>query len=599
MPLPIQISSDRYDDKTVFAAAFPSTAVKHTLPTALPGASALPTLIVPLQCVHYVTKPTDLPDAMRALLDRFDPGRDALGFDTEYADSAKPGVDVLTLSSLPRNDDDPNSSVVVIVHLSEIFQRDRSWRNAPLDLPKNEYWTLLKAVLEQAQYTKVGANAVNDQTRLQKCLNVKLTGVVNLSTFAVDMQAVFLHNMSLQQLVRCMLGKMLDKSPHLRRGEWNRRLTDALKQYAGTDAVAGLLVWYHINARRNPAFDDFDPEVVKVGARVLLLDQQSTRVVAEGTIVNNPGNSSKFMNAFKEQVSSTRVVVKISTVIVPLAIVPIRLTPLQPRTTAMSTTATVLTTYDMRKGAHSTAWAPRLDEVDSHPVLKGHVLVPQAALRRYRPIPAPAATNADVGDEWEQLAKTTGCVDPTDMQVFLANLPPRLSQLVHQPDDGFKGDVFHAVKHTGDTIKMDQPDRALFLSMLSDAFLPVVASDLKAIEARMKAAGLSESDINNAKFYEWKEVFLKHARRTSGPSKAEQLYRVLKIRDLFLEHKHPTDDEPLLRDKTLDIINNIAEAIAAGWYMDIPGVAMYTQVGEDSHGNPIFITCRSTGQVER
>ena len=598
MPAPIQISSDRYDDRHVFATAFPSTAIPHTLPTAQSGGSKLPELIVPLRCVHYITKPADLPDAMRALLHNFDKDHHALGFDTEFTESAKPGVDVLTLSSLP-HDDDPNSSVVVIVHLSEIFNREGSWRRTPLDLPKSDSWTLLKAVLEQAQYTKVGVNALNDQTRLQKCLNVKLAGVVNLSTFAVDMQAVFLHNMSLQQLVRCMLGKLLDKSPNLRRGDWHRRLNADLQQYAAGDAVASVLVWQHIQARRNPAFDDYDPAVVKAGARVLLLDQQSTRVVAEGTIVNNPGNSTKFMNAYKEQVSSTRAVVKITKVLVPLATIPIALTPLQSPTTAVSTTATVLTSYDMRKGVHPPTLLPRLEEVVSHPTMDSHVLVPQAALRPFRVIPAPVAANADVGDEWGQLAKTSGCVDPADMAAFLASLPLNLSQLLQKPDDGCKGDVFHAVKHTGDTIKKDQPDRALFLSMLSDAFLPIVAVDLKAIEARMKAAGLSESDINKAKFYEWKERFLKHARRTSGPSKAEQLYRVLKVRDLFRDHKHPTDDEPLLRDKTLDIINNIAEAIAAGWYMDIPGVAMYTQLGEDSLGNPIFKTHRSTSQVEK
>jgi len=598
MPRPIQISSDRYDDKTVFASAFPSTAITHTLLTAQSGVSTLPELSVPLQCIHYVTKPADLPDAMRALLHNFDKDHHALGFDTEFTESAKPGVDVLTLSSLPR-DDDPNSIVVVIVHLSEIFHRERLWRSTPLDLPKTEHWILFKAVLEQAQYTKVGVNALSDQTRLQKCLNVKLAGVVNLSTFAVDMQAVFLHNMSLQQLVRCMLGKLLDKSSQLRRGDWHKRLTDPLKQYAAADAVASVLVWQHIKARRNPAFDDYDPAVVQVGARVLLLDQQSTRVVAEGTIVNNPGTTTKFLNSYKEQVSSTRVVVRLSKVLVPLATIPIALTPLQSRTTTLSSTATVLTKYDMRKGAHPTTLAPRLNEVESHPIMQGHVLVPQSALRPFRPIPAPVAANADVGDEWGQLAKTSGCVNATDMAAFLQSLPLTLSHLLQQPDDGCKGDVFHALKHTGDTIKKDQPDRAMFLSMLSDALLPIVAADLNAIEARMKAAGLSESDINKAKFYEWRERFLKHARRTSGPSKAEQLYRVLKVRDLFRDHKHPTDGEPLLRDKTLDIINNIAEAIAAGWYMDIPGVAMYTQVGEDSLGNPIFKTHRSTSQVAK
>jgi hypothetical protein len=102
---------------------------------------------------------------------------------------------------------------------------------------------------------------------------------------------------------------------------------------------------------------------------------------------------------------------------------------------------------------------------------------------------------------------------------------------------------------------------------LSDAFLVPVQDDIAAAEHRLELLNLTREDIDTEKRYRWKQLFLRHSRRTTGCSRAEQLYRVWQVRNAFLLHKdRARSDELLLRKEALHRIDSTARRVAEGYY---------------------------------
>ncbi len=134
--------------------------------------------------------------------------------------------------------------------------------------------SLLKALLERADIKFVGVNAVGDQTRIQSSLDLQMVdaNVINLSTLAVEKAAVARGSrLSLQELVRVMLGKSLPKPTATRvsRTLWKNPDPLAIK-YAATDAYASVLLDAIIK-QQSPAFDDYSPAVSAIGSEVFVL----------------------------------------------------------------------------------------------------------------------------------------------------------------------------------------------------------------------------------------------------------------------------------------------------------------------------------------
>jgi hypothetical protein len=561
--------SDRFDDGTVLVRSF-SSLKRAPAHAAVTSAVTLPLLQADISKVHYVHKSSQLRQALQILTND---GKYAgpYAMDCEWEPSRTWGVDVLQLA----NED----GVVVIVHLSTICARE--WKSQQKCSLTGHDAMLLKSVL-QSESIKVGVNVNGDKTRLEKCLDVTVNGVVDLSTLAKSANVVTKPRMSLKELVRCLLGKLLPKSSELQLGPWGTYpLSEDMQQYGADDVIACLKVKQHIDERRAPACRDYDPTVCNVGNTVLVCDTQSQSVVAEGTIVQNtPTHNGHFLGVFIETVTDSRVVVQLTKVTRALFLIPLAL----------------------RYRDSGDTYQPRLSEVETDPVLSGRILVPKSMCRAplvadsvatVTSVPVTVAVPELSAKEAEELQK-----DQKFYEGLAGPFGDSLKQALAQLQNNAKGDGFHGLFRIGEKIKKGQPLRPDVLLAFSLAMYEPFEEDVAMVDKYLDELGYTEERLLRLKRLYFKKYYLKFCRRYSGESALRQLRRFLTVALEAKEHVHPVDQEPLLRDEAWKVIENVAVSIARGWYLDPAGVPMYHYVGTSAEGLPVHVSDRGSSRVE-
>ena len=173
-----------------------------------------------------------------------------------------------------------------------------------------------------------------------------------------------------------------------------------------------------------------------------------------------------------------------------------------------------------------------------------------------------------------------------------------LKQALAEAHTNAKGDGFHALLRIGETIKKGQPLRPETLLALSLALYEPLEEDVALVEKKLDELGYTEDRLLRLKRLYFKKYYLKYCRRYSGESALRQLRRYLTVALEAKQHVHPVDQEPLLRDETWKVIENVAVSIARGWYLDPMGVPMYHYVGTSAIGLPVYVSDRGTNRVE-
>ncbi|KAG8967663.1 hypothetical protein FRC03_009500 [Tulasnella sp. 419] len=108
--------------------------------------------------------------------------------------------------------------------------------------------TKLKELIESETVIKVGINIRNDGLKLNKDFGIVTGGMVELCFVAKQVDQGWTNGrrvMSLQKIVARYLDKRLLKDD-VRTSNWNLKLTDEQKDYAGNDTYSGLVLYHHL-----------------------------------------------------------------------------------------------------------------------------------------------------------------------------------------------------------------------------------------------------------------------------------------------------------------------------------------------------------------
>jgi hypothetical protein len=453
---------------------------------------------------------------------------------------------------------------------------------------------LLKHFLEDGHIIKAGVNAVCDKTKLEEAMDVTIAAVVNLSKLATETHVVTKCRMSLQDMVRVILGKHLDKPESIRVSAiWKdvknlRSNNGAAIQYAALDALASASLYDAIVEGQNPVFKDYCPAMSEVGKKVYVCNASETHTIAVGVVIEDPSNAPTFLGHFTQKVTAHRAVVKLLKILIPSAIASVDLTSL-----------------------HDGAKKHKQELAHMQEHHNGVILVRRSDLRAAsdeevaRLIsagPVASHVNAAVAPRVataESSSSTTEERLTDELARFYLRLSRGLQENLAEPESVIKGDVFHLLKGILDTCKKKHPCFNTFASLLGDAVLVPVQSDVKMVEDALRTNGLTSERLGKDRMYQWKDAFLRYSRRSSGPSRLQQLHRFDQVVALCVDMIDPTKgNEPLIREKTKNKLEAARLKISLGYYTDPSNVDLYHLMGKDKAGRPLYSCCRGTNGLE-
>ena len=378
-PLPKYFSTDRPSmERPILEETMPS--LRRPVVTG----SSFPEYVVPGESIKLIDgrnlKLTDVHAVLTEFLTAIDsvPANGPVGIDASHVVGCD--VEWNMANQQPQTVQISNAlGMTVVFHfpglIKDYLKKARSKIAFPAELD------LLQSILSRPDIVKAGSNSKNDQRILQSQFDLEMQNVVNLSTFAIQMQASTKPRQSLADMVSFFLKKTLPKPAAIRTGDWTKPLTQAALQYAAADAAASRDVYAHILTSRSPACDEpLTPTTVHMDQRVYLCDSTGKILLAEGTVVRNPvdanprlrrgakpvSTSTAFMGMYSQHVSPTRAVVLIDKVIAESGLIPLPLS---------------------LPGSPDVDLQPPLTELDA---FKNHVLVPVARLRAHRHYIAPS-----------------------------------------------------------------------------------------------------------------------------------------------------------------------------------------------------------------
>ena len=479
---------------------------------------------------------------------------------------------------------------------------------------------VLRELLEDPNILKVGCNIFNDRTKLMADYNLDLPKdiFINISTLAVK-RRLLTKSMSLKDMVYYMLGLKLKKPDSIRLSDdWtNIPLSEEQIQYAALDSYAGILVYSKIIIGQDPIFDDFSPSSIEPGSKVNLYDSSGSTIIAIGVVTSQ---SSGNYRDYRQCVTSTRVVIIVSEILIPCALIPIGLSK-----EGVNSKVERITIND-----HIT------DNQNDLLVFKKNirpyksVIVPTTEFRNHL-IPTSSSSsssssssyptnvekdnlvwnNTNDGHQISDLDEYNGDVlqDNTHdsniinesnelREEYIATLEDNIIKRLNRPPSKVKGDHLHCFKNLGDSMKKRNGGHAAFMRGLSDCFFMISKTDLESAEQALIAQGFDGQQIAVQKKLYWRNRFLRHCRRTTGYDRVEQLSRFDKFIRTFLNVRDAKTKELLITPKTQLKIDATRLAIASGYYIDPTEVNMFRDLGRDRLGRNKYACYRGTNALE-
>ncbi|KAK3699484.1 hypothetical protein LTR37_016441 [Vermiconidia calcicola] len=222
--------------------------------------------------IHYCTTLEQTEAQAKQFLDQ-----PVIGFDIEWEIGAQPGK-----ASIKNN-----------VSLIQIATEDKIglFQVALFkgDKPEELMAPSLRAILESSEVAKAGVNISGDARRLSECLDVRMSGLFELS----HLYNVVMYSECTPHKVNRKLCKMADqvqnilllplKKDDVRTSAWSKRLRLDQTEYAASDAYAGFRLYHALEARRKkmdpmpprPAFWE-EQKPLQLGNGQLVVPKKST-----------------------------------------------------------------------------------------------------------------------------------------------------------------------------------------------------------------------------------------------------------------------------------------------------------------------------------
>jgi ribonuclease D len=122
------------------------------------------------------------------------------------------------------------------IALIQVSNHDTAWlfRVNKIGIPRE-----LKLLLEEENYLKIGVGLHDDMRRLQKIIQFRPAGFLDLQKYA---EAFRIESKSLKKLVAIVLGFKISKSQQMSNWE-SESLTEQQQRYAATDAWVSLKIY--------------------------------------------------------------------------------------------------------------------------------------------------------------------------------------------------------------------------------------------------------------------------------------------------------------------------------------------------------------------
>ena len=158
---------------------------------------------------------------------------------------------------------------------------------------------------------------------------------------------------------------------------------------------------------------------------------------------------------------------------------------------------------------------------------------------------------------------------------------------------GVKQDIVHIFLRFSKVISKSHGAFGTFMARLSDAFFVPSQDDIDFIKSVLHKFGLSEDEIKKKAW----QYFKKRVRRRV-PGQKELEIEFVRVVNLLADLKDSKTGKMLFNEKAWNLYRSTLKHIQTGCLSDIPGIAYYVQIGEDSMGIPLFTCVRGTSALE-
>jgi hypothetical protein len=433
--------------------------------------------------------------------------------------------------------------------------------------PKDTFNQPLFALLENATIKKVANRINSDRDKLAE-IGITLKGTIELGHRAKERGIVDRLNPSLKDLVRILFNCELDKNAEIRISDWSRRDLSLMQLwYAAIDVYCHMRCYQKLMAM--PHVDPIEAPIPKLeelndGDSVLLFTTNKSQVIAEASIV---GRIVKTVPYFGSISVKDKITVRVA------------------RDGARKMSAKV-----EKDGEKSLAMLFRDEGADT-----GLVEFPWR-LSRIRRIPNQEMRPSQV----ESVEFSTKLVSVPVLPVVIEEENDNTSTGDSNDKDhertshkGVKQDIAHIFLRFSKVISKSHGGFGTFMARLSDAFFVPSQDDIDFIKNVLRKFGLSEDEIKKKKW----QYFKKRVRRRV-PGRKELEIEFLKVVNLLADIKDSKTGKPLFNEKAWNLYKSTLKHIQTGCLSDVPGLAYYVQIGEDSMGIPLFTCLRGTSALE-
>ena len=458
---------------------------------------------------------------------------------------------------------------------------------------KKPFPNSLITLIESPKIKKVASMIHSDRSKLGE-IGVTLGGELNLQAVAKERGLIeratvglaFIFNKAFEKE-----GVTFDKDKVTRISDWsNRKLSSEQKKYAALDVLAQMLSYLKLQA-----IPFVDPQLpapkmaeVKAGDRLLLYTSNMSQIVAEG----------EFKEPWKSMVYHTSNTIGVfqvdgeTGIRRPSAKVLERGKKDGPtlHELALKSTGNV---FDVR-------WEMKYTRVASNEATPFAIEVPTEE----KEAPMEDQTEMDDNDEGD----SSEAPIPDDML--------RECQQATEDDDEndtvdtsthfssadkedllksgrIKNDIEHIFIRFSKVLSKKHGIFALFMARLADVFFVPNLEDIAFVKGALKEAGLSDDEIDALPW-----VFFKRRIRRRVPCPRELEKSFNKLVNLMANVKDAKTNLPFFNGKAWNLYKSTLKHIRKGCLSDVPEVAYYVKVDEDSYGIPIFKCLRGTNALE-
>jgi hypothetical protein len=462
----------------------------------------------------------------------------------------------------------------------------------------------LLSFFHASQIRKVGVHVSGDLTRLfNDCgFDIKsdppFLGALELGKLAKEKTITPHATISLADLCASVLRRFLPKDPSIRVSpDWNTTsLTTAQANYAALDVFA---LWSIFKALTNISIGKSIQEDPPAGTLVSVYSADHSRPVAYGHIA--PDQPTKFQGV---NITKTRVLVTITSILVPGHIIPGELLPTKQDTPLKKFTEPPFSLICKLKHLRLRTTADELQNNQPLGKFLNQEFHAGANVTDTPLEPVPYIAESDGGSfhQWyndldapsepEQKFEGSEC-DPQSklqaeqIQTAFTNLnaPPGAIR------SRVLGDIWHLMHQF--PISMAHGLRRPFARALRDAFFIYDPEDKANIEVFLATKGLSWSYMIVARS-EW---LLQRVRRVVPPPE-QLLFRVSAVLYSYGPLRDSTSGLPLFNSRAWDITKNVLENIRRGYYSDPPNISLYYPRAKDKYGLQRYKCCRGTNGIE-